>query len=159
MLAGSPEPTPSPAGGLLLASAGLVFRAFRPSGNGPPWPGPLARVTLATWAATNNRLTLGPAVMDDTPCRRFFSEPSAPLQRQYEALRAVFLDGLSQKEAAARFGYSYDAFRQLVHQFRHGCAAGTLPPFFSGHAPGGPPPRRPNRRLGRSSPPPPMPGP
>jgi hypothetical protein len=89
--------------------------------------------------------------MDDTPCRRFFQEPTGPLQRQYEALRAVFLDGLSQKEAAVRFGYSYDAFRQLVHQFRHGCAAGTPPPFFSSHAPGDPRQRRCRRRLGRSS--------
>jgi transposase len=75
--------------------------------------------------------------MDDTLCRHFFVEPSGPLQRQYEALRAVFLDGLSQQEVAGRFGYSYAAFRQLVRQFRHGCAAGTLPPFFSNRAPVG----------------------
>jgi len=97
--------------------------------------------------------------MDDTPCRHFFREPSGPLQRQYEALRAVFLDGLSQKEAAGRFGYSYDAFRQLVHQFRHGCAAGAPPPFFSSRAPGGRRPRRPRRRLGRSRRPLPTPEP
>jgi hypothetical protein len=97
--------------------------------------------------------------MDDTPCRRFFREPSGPLQRQYEALRAVFLDGLPQKEAAERFGYSYDAFRQLVHQFRHGCAAGAPPPFFPSRAPGGRRPRRRRRRLGRSSRPLPTPEP
>ena len=97
--------------------------------------------------------------MDDIPCRRFFQEPSGPLQRQYEALRAVFLDGLSQREVASRFGYSYDAFRQLVHQFRQGCAAGTPPPFFSSHARGGPLPRRPRRRLGPSSRPLPTPEP
>jgi hypothetical protein len=44
-------------------------------------------------------------------------------------LRGVFLDGLSQKDAAERFGYTYDAFRQLVHQFRQDCTAGTPPPF------------------------------
>jgi hypothetical protein len=97
--------------------------------------------------------------MDDAPCRRFFQEPSGPLHRQYEALRAVFLDGLSQKEAASRFGYSYAAFRQLVHQFRRGCAAGTATPFFSGRAPAGPRPRRPRRRPGRSGRPLPTPGP
>ena len=97
--------------------------------------------------------------MDDTLCRRFFREPTGPLQRQYEALRAVFLDGLSQKEAAGRFGYSYAAFRQLVHQFRHGCVAGSPPPFFSSHAPGDPRPSRPRRRPGRSSRPLPTPGP
>jgi len=88
--------------------------------------------------------------MDDTLCRRFFHQPSCPLQRQYEARRAVFLDGLSQQETAARFGYSYAAFRQLVHQFRHDCAAGTPPPFFSSRAPDGPRWHR-RRPLGRSS--------
>jgi len=97
--------------------------------------------------------------MDDTLCRRFFQEPSGPLQRQYEALRAVFLDELPQKEAADRCGYSYDAFRQLVHQFRQGCAAGTLPPFFSSRDPGGRRPHRPRRRRSRSGQPSPMPGP
>lgn len=91
--------------------------------------------------------------MDDTLCRHFFVEPSGPLQRQYEALRAVFRDGLSQQEVAGRFGYSYAAFRQLVHQFRHGCAAGTPPPFFSSRAPVGPWPHRPRHRLGRNHPP------
>lgn len=67
--------------------------------------------------------------MDDSLCQLFFEQSACPAQRQYEALRAVFIDGLSQKDAADRFGYSYDAFRQLVHQFRRDCAAGTLPPF------------------------------
>ncbi len=67
--------------------------------------------------------------MDDTLCQDFFRQPCCPSQRQYEALRAVFVENLSQKEAAQRFGYAYDAFRQLVHQFRAACAAGTPPPF------------------------------
>jgi hypothetical protein len=67
--------------------------------------------------------------MDDTLCRRFFLEPSGPSQRQYEALRAVFLDGCRQKDVAARFGYNYGAFRQLVLQFRADCVAGQPPPF------------------------------
>jgi hypothetical protein len=91
--------------------------------------------------------------MDNIPCQRFFREPSGPLQRQYEALRAVFIDELPQKEVAGRFGYSYDAFRQLVHQFRLGCAAGTPPPFFSTRAPVGPRPRPRRRRRGPSGPP------
>lgn len=66
--------------------------------------------------------------MDDTPLRDFFLQPSCPRQRQYEALRAVFVDGISQKVAADRFGYSYDAFRQLVHEFRHKQAK-DAPPF------------------------------
>jgi hypothetical protein len=67
--------------------------------------------------------------VDDSLPLRFFREPSSPRQRQYEALRAVFVDGLSQKEAADRFGYSYDAFRQLVLEFRQSFQDGEPPPF------------------------------
>ena len=67
--------------------------------------------------------------MDDDPCRLFFTAPSCPAQRQYEALRAVFVEGLSRKEAAERFGYSHDALRQLVGRFRVGLASGNAPPF------------------------------
>jgi hypothetical protein len=51
---------------------------------------------------------------------RFFLEPAHVAQRQYEALRAFFVEGLSSAEAAARFGYSPGSFRVLVHRFRHG---------------------------------------
>ena len=67
--------------------------------------------------------------MDDTPYRRFFLEPSCAPQRQYEALRAVFVDRCRQKEVAQRFGYNYDAFRQLIRQFRDACATDQPPPF------------------------------
>jgi hypothetical protein len=67
--------------------------------------------------------------MDDTPCCRYFLTPSCPPQRQYEALRAVFIDHCCQKDVAERFGYSYAAFRQLVGQFRARCSDGQPPPF------------------------------
>jgi hypothetical protein len=67
--------------------------------------------------------------MDDTLCCRCFQEPACAPQRQYEALRAVFLDHSRQKDVAARFGYSYAAFRQLVGAFRARCAVGQPPPF------------------------------
>jgi len=51
---------------------------------------------------------------------RFFLEPAHANQRQYEALRAFFVEGLASAEAAARFGYSPGSFRVLVHRFRHG---------------------------------------
>ncbi len=51
---------------------------------------------------------------------QFFLEPAHASQRQYEALRAFFVEGLSSTEAAARFGYSSGSFRVLVHRFRHG---------------------------------------
>ena len=56
--------------------------------------------------------------MDDIRCRAFFIQPAQPYHRQYEALRAVFVEGHSQKEVADRFGYTYDSLRQLVRAFR-----------------------------------------
>ena len=47
-----------------------------------------------------------------------FLEPSNSTHRQYEALRAFFVDGLPSAEAATRFGYTPGSFRVLVHQFR-----------------------------------------
>jgi transposase len=67
--------------------------------------------------------------MAEDPCRDFFLKPRCAAQRQYEALHCVFVDGCSQQEAADRFGYSYDAFRQLIHQFRAACEANNPPPF------------------------------
>jgi transposase-like protein len=52
-----------------------------------------------------------------TLARRFL-EPSNSTHRQYEALRAFFVDGVSSAEAAKRFGYTPGSFRVLVHQFR-----------------------------------------
>lgn len=69
--------------------------------------------------------------MNDSTFRNFFLQPVSPRQRQYEALRCVFVDGLAQQQAAARFGYDYDGFRQLVHSFRQAFADGA-PPFSIG---------------------------
>jgi len=61
---------------------------------------------------------------------RFFLGPETPAQRQYEALRAYFVEGLSSTQVAQRFGYSPGAFRVLCHQFRHdpGHRAAFFPP-------------------------------
>jgi hypothetical protein len=53
------------------------------------------------------------------PDQHFFLSPEFPLQRQYEALRAYFVDEESSSDVARRFGYSAGAFRVLCHQFRH----------------------------------------
>jgi transposase-like protein len=53
-----------------------------------------------------------------TVARRFL-EPSNSTHRQYEALRAFFVDRLPSAEVAARFGYTPASFRVLVHQFRN----------------------------------------
>jgi hypothetical protein len=51
--------------------------------------------------------------------QNFFLAPQFPLQRQYEALRAFFVDEEPSCDVARRFGYSAGAFRVLCHQFRH----------------------------------------
>jgi len=50
--------------------------------------------------------------------RRFFLEPQTAKQRQYEALRAYFVEGLPSKDVAKNFGYSVSAFHVLCHHFR-----------------------------------------
>ncbi len=47
-----------------------------------------------------------------------FLEPSNATHRQYEALRAFFVENLSSEEAAKRFGYTSGSFRVLCHEFR-----------------------------------------
>ena len=49
---------------------------------------------------------------------RLFLEPTNSTHRQYEALRAYFVDHLPSAEVAHRFGYSTGSFRVLTHQFR-----------------------------------------
>jgi transposase len=58
------------------------------------------------------------APKDVREIRRFFLEPGPPKQRQYEALRAFFVDGRPAKEVAEAFGYSLSSFYVLCHDFR-----------------------------------------
>jgi len=53
-----------------------------------------------------------------TDLARFFLQPQNSTHRQYEALRAHFVEGLSSAEAARRCGYTPGSFRVLAHQFR-----------------------------------------
>ena len=62
---------------------------------------------------------------------RFFLQPNSPAQRQYEALRAYFVDSLPVAEAAQRFGYTPGSFRVLAHHFRR-----AKPEFFRELKPG-----------------------
>src|SRR3984893_17945094 len=66
-----------------------------------------------------------------TPPTRFFLEPASPAQRQYEALRAYFVDQVSTAQVAARFGYTPGSFRVLAHHFRR-----SQPQFFRDLKPG-----------------------
>lgn len=49
---------------------------------------------------------------------RFFLEPTNATHRQYEALRAYFVDALPSAEAASKFGYSKGSFQVLCSNFR-----------------------------------------
>ena len=53
-----------------------------------------------------------------TSLQRAFLEPVNATHRQYEALRAYFVDKVPSVEAAARFGYTPGSFRVLCHAFR-----------------------------------------
>lgn len=53
-----------------------------------------------------------------TEVERAFLEPTNATHRQYEALRAYFIDKLPSRQVAARFGYTPGSFRVLCHQFR-----------------------------------------
>jgi hypothetical protein len=63
----------------------------------------------------------------------YFLKHKTVAQKQYEALRAFFVDKLSAKEAAEKFGYTLRAFNSLVTDFRANLKQG-LPhqddPFF-----------------------------
>lgn len=54
-----------------------------------------------------------------SPEAQFFLAPEKPLHRQYEALRAFFVEGGHSHEVARKFAYTPGAFRVLCHEFRH----------------------------------------
>ena len=62
-----------------------------------------------------------------------FLKPTLPLHRQYEVLRAIFVEGLTVPEAAERFGYSPGAVYNLCAHFRQNP---QLERFFQRSVPG-----------------------
>lgn len=67
----------------------------------------------------------------EKPGAEFFRRPFIPAQRQYEALRAYLLEGLSATEAAEQFGYTSATLYALWRDFRLGRLT-----FFSPQKPG-----------------------
>jgi len=67
--------------------------------------------------------------MDDTACQDFFLHPTQQLHRQYEAVRAVFIEHRPLPDVAQQYGYSYGSLRNLVADFRAQRRAGQAPPF------------------------------
>ena len=79
-----------------------------------------------------------------TDPQAFFLEPALPKHRQYEALRAYFVEGRPSQEAARAFGYSPAAFRVLCYNFCHD----PQPAFFLSTRPG--PRTQPKKTAARS---------
>ena len=69
--------------------------------------------------------------MDERHTSRFFLESKQTFQRQYEALRAVFVEAQPIDQVAARFGYKLSALKSMASRFRTECRRGTTTPFFS----------------------------
>ena len=67
--------------------------------------------------------------MNDTFCENFFRQPTQPLHRRYEVLRAAFVEHRPLQEIAQQYGYRYGSLRNLVARFRGQCQSGQVPPF------------------------------
>jgi len=63
---------------------------------------------------------------------KVFLDPKGATHRQYEALRAYFVERVGSGEAARRFGYTPGSFRVLCHHFRRNPDR----PFFLASVPG-----------------------
>ncbi len=69
--------------------------------------------------------------MDGSLVGRFFLEPQQTFQRQYEALRAIFVGGEPLDRVAVRFGYKPSTLKSMASRLRADCRRGVTPPFFS----------------------------
>jgi hypothetical protein len=69
--------------------------------------------------------------MDVSHASRYFLEPKQTFHRQYEALRAIFVENQPLDQVAERFGYKPSALRSMASRFRGDCRQGATPPFFS----------------------------
>lgn len=78
-------------------------------------------------------------------CRRFFVEPGSARQRQYEALRAFFVEERQSSEVAQAFGYTPGSFQVLCHAFRRD----RQPEFFVTPRPG--PRSQPKKSVARDT--------
>jgi hypothetical protein len=94
--------------------------------------------------------------MDDACCRQFFLEPTETYHRQYEALRAFFVEGRRLQEIAQHFGYQESSLRSMVCRFRAHLQINDLRPFLPGRSlddlQAKPAPPHQSRRKNRRSP-------
>ena len=67
--------------------------------------------------------------------KEFFMNPTSPLHRRYEALKAFYHEGLSADAAAAKFGISPSFFKKMRYEFGKDLREGVNP-FFLEKKPG-----------------------
>jgi hypothetical protein len=67
--------------------------------------------------------------MEASLARQFFLEPKQTFHRQYEALRAIFVEDQPLERVAERFGYKISALRSMASRFRADRRGGVTPPF------------------------------
>jgi len=65
----------------------------------------------------------------------FFTKPALQVQRQYEALRAHYVDGVPLKKAAAKYGLSFSYLRKMITSLGGELKSGGCP-FFQQIKPG-----------------------
>jgi hypothetical protein len=66
----------------------------------------------------------------------FFLDPQQPLHKQYEALRAFYVEGRSAAEVAHTFGFAESYFNKLRSRFHQRVHTNHPPTFFAAHPPG-----------------------
>ena len=69
--------------------------------------------------------------MDDRRCTQFFLEPDGTSHRQYESLRAYFIEAKPLTEVAERFGYTISTLKSMASRLRADLRRGIKPPLFS----------------------------
>src|SRR5262249_46461058 len=103
-----------------------------------PWFGPGFGVTLHGDSGPENNHPRGPRIVEGPRNTLFFPAPEQPSPRQYEALRAVFVEGQPLEPVAVRFGYKVSTLQSMVSRFRAERRCGATPPFFARTAADGP---------------------
>ena len=66
----------------------------------------------------------------------FFLDPKSPKQKQYEALRARFVDKMKVKDIAQKYGYSFFTVQDLIRDFKKGFNKQQPMKFFVETSPG-----------------------
>src|SRR5262249_19951507 len=94
--------------------------------------GPPPRGTLRAHHGPARNQPSGGHAMDDSHCRQYFLVPQETSQRRYEALRAIFLEGVPLAAVADRFGYKFGRSSRWPVASAPPAGAAPRPPFPSG---------------------------